>query len=89
MTVVHEFPELAETWSTEYLLTHCEGYRVDTPAGPLGFVERVLFSEENEPQALAVRTGRFQTRLVIVPLNELDEIRPEWEILRLRSIPPS
>ncbi len=87
MTVVHEFPSLADTWTADHWACHCENYRVDTPDGPIGFVEKVLFSEEREPEAVAVRIGRFQTRLVTVPIEAVVEIRPEWEILVLSYVP--
>ena len=84
-TLYQEFPELSESWSEGYWLHHCENYRVDTPDGPFGFVDHVVFAEDGEPESLVVRVGRFQTHLVIVPFTEVAEIRPEWEVLALSS----
>jgi hypothetical protein len=78
-------PELAESWSQDYWLRRCENYRVDTPDGPFGFVDHVVFSDIGEPESLVVRVGRFQTRLMVVPFVEVAEIRPEREVLALRS----
>lgn len=84
MTIVHELPKLAECWSKGYWLRHSEGYRVDTPDGPIGFVETVFFSEEEEPAAMAVRTGA--SGIVLVPLEEVEEIRPDCEVVALRHV---
>jgi hypothetical protein len=86
MTIVHELPKLAECGSKGYWLRHCEGYRVDTPGGPIGFVETVFFFEEEEPVAIAVRTGASDTRIVLVPLEEVEAIRPECEVVALRHV---
>ena len=43
-------------WTHEYLLRHCEGYRVDSPAGHPGYVEEiVLLPDESEPIGFLVR----------------------------------
>lgn len=60
-------------------------YRVDTRDGPIGFVDHVVLSQEGEPQALAVRVGRFRPRLVVVPLADVVEISPKWDRVVLGS----
>jgi hypothetical protein len=56
----------------DYWLSHCEGYRVDTDEGRLGFVEAVLRGE-NPPRDthLAVRAGRLGRRIVLVPISSV------------------
>ena len=64
------------TLASGYLLAHCEGFTVDSPDGRLGVVEAVLPGPER-PHALAVRTGLFTTRLLLVPLDEVEQVLPD------------
>jgi hypothetical protein len=51
-----------------YWLCRCEGWQVVSPEGRVGRVARILFgSSANVPEALAVRTGLFRTRELILP----------------------
>jgi hypothetical protein len=69
-----------ESWTRGYWLCHCEGYRVETSDGFVGFVEEVVRSPgASEPSALRVRTGFDGRGLVIVPVGMVREIRPEAE----------
>jgi hypothetical protein len=73
------------TFVEGYWLGRCEGFRVESPDGPIGFVEEVLGSEP--PQALVIRAGRFGTRLLIVSLDEVVAFRPSEERIVLRGSP--
>jgi hypothetical protein len=43
-------------WTDEYLLRHCEGYRVDSPDAHAGYVEEiVLLPDESTPIGFLVR----------------------------------
>jgi hypothetical protein len=54
---------------------HCAGFRVESEDGPVGFVEEVLFGADRErPAALAIRSGLFNHRVQIVPLEAVEEI---------------
>ena len=64
------------TLASGYLLAYCEGFTVDSPDGRLGVVEAVLPGPER-PHALAVRTGLFTTRLLLVPLDEVEQVLPD------------
>ncbi len=86
LTVQRTHSEPAEPWTREHWLRHCEGYRVETPAGPLGFVETVFFSEDEEPAAIAVRTGAAETRIVLVSMEAVEQIQPERETVVLRHV---
>jgi hypothetical protein len=65
-----------ECWSEAYVLRHCTGFRVEGPAGHLGYVEEVLLnSEEDAPEALLVRG----TSTIVVPLSQILRVVPGQE----------
>jgi hypothetical protein len=72
-------------WTREYLLDHCEGYRVSTPDAHVGFVETVVRNPTTEaPTALAVRAcGDFA--LVEVPIDRVAEVRADAEEIVLEA----
>jgi ribosomal 30S subunit maturation factor RimM len=75
-------------WTDEYLLSHCENYRVDDETGKhLGVVERVIWSSEpfGEAEALVVRSPERQQPITI-PLRQVNEIKP-WSELIVVSAP--
>ena len=63
--------------SAAYWLSTCEGFRVDSKDGRVGIVEEVRFSSNDQPEALAVRTGLFRLRLAIVPVDEVERVSPQ------------
>lgn len=72
--------------SRDYWLGHCEGFRVDSSAGRVGLVEEVVFGgHRDRPDALVVRAGVLGRRLVLVPVEEVEGIRPRKERVLLRS----
>lgn len=72
----------------DYWLCHCEGYGVEIAGRRLGFVENVVFeSQLDRPGALRVRGGMFGEKLHVVPVDEVEEIVPREELLRLRPGP--
>jgi hypothetical protein len=72
-----------------YWLCRCQGFRVDSPEGRVGFVEEVRFrSRVDRPDALAVRAGLLGRHLLIVPVDEVADIAPREERIVLRSAPP-
>ena len=61
----------------DYWLCRCEGFRVDSAEGRIGFVRELRFDSRQEgPDLLAVRAGLFGTRLLLVPVEEVEEILP-------------
>lgn len=68
-----------------YWLCTCEGFRVDSENGRVGLVEEVRLSPSKKPQALAVRTGLFRTRLEIVPVSDVERIIPRKKRVLLRA----
>lgn len=66
-------------WTREYLLEHCEGFRVSTPDAHVGFVEAVLLDPTGDtPTALAVR-GFGDVGVIAVSTDCIAEVRPEAE----------
>ena len=69
-------------------LSRSEGFRVDSPEGRFGLVEGVMFRiRPDEPDALIVRTGVLGRRLVIVPIEDVDDVLPHRERITLRAAP--
>jgi hypothetical protein len=74
------------TTSFDHWLCRCQGFRVSSPAGPVGVVEELRFlSRVDRPDALAARAGR---RLLIVPVEEVADLIPGEQRIVLRSAPP-
>lgn len=73
-------PKFADYW-----LGHCEGFRVDSHAGRLGFVEQVVSGSRADcPDALIVRAGLLSRRLLLVPAEDVENVRPRDLCIRLR-----
>lgn len=74
-------------WSDEYLLSHCEGYRVvDETGAPVGVVDRVLWPDEEfgEAEAVVVRSAD-RGHEVVIPLERVIEIEPWAERVVVRA----
>lgn len=84
MTTIHPSDD-QRYWSRDYFLGHCEGYRVETPEGRIGFVERVL-GEEDDPEALVVRGGLFGNQVERVPVASVVAVEPRAERIRIRAL---
>lgn len=65
-------------WTAEYLLAHCERYRVESNEGQLGYVEEVIWAPDgSEPLALRVRTGFGEGGLVTIMVGDVLELHPK------------
>jgi hypothetical protein len=74
--------------NVDYWLRRCEGFRVDSPQGPVGFVEEVRYASRlDRPDVIAVRAGFLGRLLVIVPVGEIAEILPRHELTVLHRSP--
>ncbi len=74
--------------SRYYWLCRCEGFRVDSPEGRYGLVEAVMFRRRpDEPDALIVRSGVLARRLVIVPIEDVEDVLPRRERVVLARVP--
>ena len=79
-TVAPTRPRSLDFWTREHWLAHCEGYRVETSKGCLGFVDEVVRDPEDEtPVTLVVRTSHDAFGLTEVPIALVEEIDPEAE----------
>jgi hypothetical protein len=66
-----------------FWLAHSEGFRVETPAGRLGYVEEVL-SERGSGEVLALRV-RTRGGVQYVVAADVVELRPERELILARA----
>ena len=66
-------------------LARCEGFRVDSTNGTVGFVEGLRFgSRIDQPDLLEVRGGRFGRQLLLIPIEAVDEISVAEELVLVR-----
>ncbi len=61
-------------WMIDHLLRHCEGYRVWDASGPIGYVETVLTTDDDEPDSLVVRVGSLSRGLVTWPVEAVQSL---------------
>jgi hypothetical protein len=78
----------ASSAQRSYALARCEGFQVDSPAGPVGFVEGLRFiTRIDRPDLIEVRGGRLGRRLLLVPVEQVEDVRVAEETVVLRSSP--
>jgi hypothetical protein len=66
-----------------YWIAHSDGYRVTSPSGRVGTVDRVI----DDANMLVVRTGILGAGRLRVPFGEVGQIEPWAERLALRQDP--
>jgi hypothetical protein len=70
----------------DYLLSRCHGFRVESDDHPIGIVEGVRFgSSATRPDLIEVRAGRLGRRLILVPVEQVEDIIEEEEAVLLRA----
>ena len=69
----------------EYWLAHCEGYRVDSDAGPIGLVDEVCSTPAGHPDLLVLRAGRLRRRRLLLPAEEVMAVAPREGRIVVRS----
>lgn len=74
-------------WSVGYLLDHCEGFRVESSEGRLGYVEEIVRAPEGgAPVALGVWiTGRDAPDHAVVMIEDVLELHAEGERIVARE----
>jgi hypothetical protein len=72
-------------WTIDYWLRHCEGYRVWDTIGPIGFVEAVLTTADDEPHSLVVRVGSSFSALVTFPMDAVEGLDAATERVLVAS----
>jgi hypothetical protein len=74
-------------WTNEYLVGHCENYRVDVETGEhAGVVDTVLWAEDGfEPEALVLHAPGHDPPKIVVPLRCVVELDAEARRLVLST----
>ncbi len=58
------------------------GFRVDSPDGPLGFVEDVVGPLRGEgEQAVVVRSGLFERSVCVIPMHDVECLAEEHRLV--------
>jgi hypothetical protein len=69
-------------------LGRCEGFRVESSAGFVGYVEGLRFvSRIDEPDLIEVRGGRFGRELLLIPIEAVEDILLDEECVVVRGAP--
>jgi len=72
----------------ERALTRCEGFRVESSSGLVGYVEGLRFqSRIDQPDLLEVRGGRFGRELMLIPVEAVDDVSVEEELVVVHGVP--
>jgi hypothetical protein len=69
-----ELLEGAASRTPEYTLAHCEGYRVCSPTGPIGYVEAAEPDDEGRLERLLVRIGERFSHVVPIPAGLVQSV---------------
>jgi len=72
-------------YGQEYWLHRCEGFRVESAGRQVGTVRGLRFTGSIEPDLLEVRTGLFARRVVLFPVELVEQIVPERKLIILHS----
>lgn len=76
-----EPPVRSAFWTAEAGLRHCEGFRVESPTGVVGYVEEVLLDDADEAvRALLVYDSAGRRRVPVGAIAWVDVAR---ELIRL------
>jgi hypothetical protein len=66
------------SYGREYWLRRCEGFVVETPTNRIGKVAWIRYgAHAEEPEALAVRRGRFGRTLLLISVDSVERVLPE------------
>lgn len=86
-TAIQAAPDFVpkQSFDRAYWLLHCEGFRVDTANGRLGFVEEIRSGDGLDGEVLAVRAGHLGRRIILVPARDVEFIVPRARRLWLPS----
>jgi hypothetical protein len=78
LSAMSSFVEHPLFWTDAYWLEHCEGFRVDSPDGCLGYVEEVAWSDgRGSPVALHVRRSFDEHGTLLVSVDDIVELHQE------------
>ena len=66
------------SYGREYWLRRCEGFLVETATRRIGHVAGIRYGvSQDQPEALAVRAGRFSRRVLLISVREVERVVPE------------
>jgi len=81
-------PDRAASEDRSYSLARCEGFEVESPTGVIGVVEGLRFASRiDRPDLLEVRGGRFGRQLLLIPSEQVEEVRVDEERVVVRGVP--
>ena len=73
------------TFGDDYWLHRCEGFRVESAGREIGTVHGLRFNGSIEPDLLEVRAGLFGRRVLLIPVEQVEEIVPEQKLIIIRA----
>ncbi len=79
-------PGRSAFWREKWL-NNCQGFRVDSSAGRIGYVKGLRASRSGKPELLEVRAGLLGRRLLLIPVEQIGEIAPEQRRILLGGPP--
>jgi hypothetical protein len=72
-------------YGRDYWLHRCEGFRVESAGREIGRVHGLRFKGSIEPELLEVRTGLFGRRVLLIPVERVEELLPREKRVLLRA----
>ena len=76
------------SYGPEYWIRRCEGFLVETRTKRIGRVAGIRYGKsQDDPEALAVRAGRFGRRLLLISVNEVVRVLPEQRRIVVKDPP--
>jgi hypothetical protein len=76
------------SYGQDYWLHRCEGFRVESARRVIGTVHGLRFHDSIEPELLEVRTGFLGRRVLLIPVERVEEIVPKRKLVILRAQTP-
>src|SRR6202165_3775526 len=76
-TSVKDGDPFESSYGRDYWLRRCEGFLVETASKRIGRVQGIRYgNSQDEPEALAVRLGRFGRKLVLINATDVEQVDP-------------
>ena len=66
-------------WALDYWFRRCQGFEVWDTTHPIGYVEAVLTSDDDEPHSLVVRVGSTFSVLLTFAVEAVEGVDPMSE----------
>ena len=82
MASLHRSDPRDSAYGRDYWLHRCEGFRVESAGREMGTVHGLRFNGSIEPDLLEVRTGLFGRRVVLIPVEQVEQLAPNRETNR-------